>query len=123
MSGIAIVIDADAPVPPYEQIRAQIAEQARAGTLPAGTRLPTVRGLADELGLAPGTVARAYRTLEADRVIETRGRHGTFISVGSDPVAREAFAAAVEYATRIRRLGLGRAAAVAHLNAAFDAAA
>jgi len=116
-------VDHSAPTPPYEQIRAQIAEQARIGTLAAGTRLPTVRGLADELGVAPGTVARAYRALEEDRVIETRGRHGTFVSVGGDPVAREAFAAAMEYATRIRRLGLNHAAAIAHLNAAFDATA
>jgi len=114
-------VDHAAPTPPYEQIRAQIAEQARSGAVPAGTRLPTVRGLADELGVAPGTVARAYRTLEEDRVIETRGRHGTFVSAGGDPVAREAFAAAVEYATRIRRLGLNQAAAFAHLNAAFNA--
>lgn len=121
MSAISVVVDNTAPAPPYEQIRAQIAEQARSGEVPAGTRLPTVRGLADELGVAPGTVARAYRALEEDRVIETRGRHGTFVSAGGDPVAREALAAAVEYATRIRRLGLNHAAAVAHLNTAFNA--
>lgn len=112
----------DAATPPFEQIRAQIADQARSGALPAGTRLPTVRRLADDLGVAPGTVARAYRELEADRVIETRGRHGTFISAGDDAVIREAFAAAVEYADRIRRLGLSRADALTHLNAAFEAA-
>ena len=52
-------------------------------------------------------------------VIETRGRHGTFVSVGGDLVAREAFAAAVDYADRIRRLGLGADDARRHLDAAF----
>jgi DNA-binding transcriptional regulator YhcF (GntR family) len=118
---VRIDIDLDAASPPFEQIRTQIADQARAGALPAGTRLPTVRHLADELGVAPGTVARAYKELEADRVIETRGRNGTFVSVGGDAVAREAFAAAVEFVTRLRRLGLGRAEAIAQVTAAFDA--
>jgi DNA-binding transcriptional regulator YhcF (GntR family) len=116
-----VVIDHTAVDPPYEQIRAQIAAQARSGGLPAGTRLPTVRHLAADLGLAPGTVARAYKELESDRVIETRGRHGTFVSVAPDEVTREAFAAAFEYAARVHRLGLGLNAAVTHLSAAFNA--
>src|SRR5262249_49699950 len=94
-----VAVDPRAPAAPYEQIRAQIAGEARSGELPAGTRLPTVRALADELAVAPGTVARAYRTLEEDGVIETRGRHGTFVAAGGDATARAAFAAAVEYVT------------------------
>jgi DNA-binding transcriptional regulator YhcF (GntR family) len=116
-----VVIDHTAVDPPYEQIRAQVAAQARSGGLPAGTRLPTVRHLAGDLGLAPGTVARAYKELESDRVIETRGRHGTFVSVAVDEVTREAFAAAVEYASRAHRLGLGLNAAITHVTTAFNA--
>ncbi len=116
-----IAVDPAGAAPPYEQIRDQIFTQVRSGALRAGTRLPTVRRLADDLGVAPGTVARAYRTLEADGVIETRGRAGTFVSTGSDAVAREAFALAVEYAARMRRLGLDRAAAIHRVEAAFDA--
>jgi DNA-binding transcriptional regulator YhcF (GntR family) len=116
---IDIVIDGSA-VPPYAQIRARIADQARSGALPVGTRLPTVRQLADRLGVAPGTVARAYKELEADRVIETRGRNGTFVAAGGDAVTREAFAAAVAYAERIRRLGLTEREALAHVSAAFE---
>jgi len=116
-----VAVDPGAQAPPYEQIRAQIAAQARSGALPAGTRLPTVRALADELAVAPGTVARAYRTLEEDGVIETRGRHGTFVAAGGDETARAAFAAAVEYVTRLRRLGLGRAEALAQVEAALRA--
>ncbi|MEV5085276.1 GntR family transcriptional regulator, partial [Streptomyces sp. NPDC056159] len=69
--------------PPYEQVRAQISEQARSGALPVGYRLPTVRGLAESLGLAANTVAKAYRALEADGVIETRGRNGTFVAAAA----------------------------------------
>jgi len=45
-----------------------------------GDRLPTVRGLADTLGLAPNTVARAYRELEAGGWIVGKGRAGTFVA-------------------------------------------
>ncbi|MGW7333649.1 GntR family transcriptional regulator, partial [Streptomyces sp. NPDC054840] len=86
--------------------------------LPAGFKLPTVRGLAEELGLAANTVAKAYRALEADAVIETRGRNGTFIAAAGDAVSREAAAAAQAYADRVRRLGLTQAEA---LSAATDA--
>lgn len=110
---LKIVISTDAATAPYEQLRSQIAAQAHSGTLPVGHKLPTVRGLAQQLGLAPNTVAKAYRTLEADGVIETRGRAGTFIAAAGDAAAREAAAAAQAYAQRVHRLGLDRAAALA----------
>ena len=56
-----IDIDAGSPVPPYEQLRSQLAKQIGDRTLAVGTRLPTVRRLAADLGLAVNTVARAYR--------------------------------------------------------------
>jgi DNA-binding transcriptional regulator YhcF (GntR family) len=110
---VKLTIDAQAAVAPYEQLRAQLATQARDGTLPAGHRLPTVRGLAEQLGLAPNTVAKAYRVLEADGVIETRGRHGTFVAAAGAGAAREAAHAAEEFARRAHRLGLDAAAALA----------
>ncbi|WP_425835682.1 GntR family transcriptional regulator [Streptomyces fractus] len=103
---------------PYEQVRAQISELARSGVLPVGYKLPTVRGLAEELGLAANTVAKAYRALETDGVIETRGRNGTFVASAGDAAEREASAAAQAYAERVRRLGLSEDAA---LSAARDA--
>ena len=72
-----ITIDSASPVPPFEQLRGGLVDAISSGELAAGQRLPTVRRLADDLGLAPGTVARAYRELEASGVIETRGRNGT----------------------------------------------
>ncbi|MFJ7208634.1 GntR family transcriptional regulator [Streptomyces sp. NPDC098789] len=106
---------------PYEQLRAQISRQARSGRLPAGFKLPTVRGLAEELGLAANTVAKAYRALEADGVIETRGRNGTFIAAEGGTADREAATAAQAYAERAHRLGLTREAAEAAAAAALRA--
>ncbi|MEU6680778.1 GntR family transcriptional regulator [Streptomyces sp. NPDC046853] len=111
-----------AGVPSYEQVRVQIAEQARGGVLPVGYKLPTVRGLAQELGLAANTVAKAYRVLEADGVIETRGRNGTFVAAAGDTAAREASAAAQAFAGRARRLGLSEEDALAAAREALRAA-
>ena len=73
-------VDPPATEPPFEQLRRQIAARVGSGELPAGTRLPTVRALAAEVGLAVNTVARVYRELEADGVVVTEGRRGTFVS-------------------------------------------
>lgn len=99
-------MDADGTVPPFEQLRTQIASRAASGDLPSGTRLPTVRALAAQLGLAPGTVARSYRELEADGVVVTEGRRGTFVASPDAVRSPEAGAAAQAFATRARQLGL-----------------
>lgn len=75
-----VVVDGAGAEPPFEQIRRQIAEGAADGSLAAGQKLPTVRRLAADLGLAVNTVARAYRELESDGVTESYGRRGTFIA-------------------------------------------
>ncbi|QKW10635.1 GntR family transcriptional regulator [Streptomyces sp. NA04227] len=103
---IDLALDEDTGTPPYEQLRAQISEQARSGRLPVGYRLPTVRGLAQELGLAANTVAKAYRALETDGVIETRGRNGTFVAAAGDAAIRQAATAAQTFAEQVHRLGL-----------------
>ncbi|MFF4751205.1 GntR family transcriptional regulator [Streptomyces sp. NPDC002514] len=119
---MTLKIHIDDSVPPFEQVRAQISEQARAGVLPVGYRLPTVRGLAESLGLAANTVAKAYRALETDGVIETRGRNGTFVAAAGPAAAREAATAAQTYAERTRRLGLTEAEALAAVRDALRAA-
>ncbi|MFF8812538.1 GntR family transcriptional regulator [Streptomyces pactum] len=118
---LQITVDPDSATAPFEQVRAQIAEQARSGALPVGYRLPTVRGFAEELGLAANTVAKAYRALEADGVVETRGRNGTFVAAAGDAAAREAAEAAVAYARRAHRLGLDRTAALGAVQDALRA--
>ncbi|MFB7154298.1 GntR family transcriptional regulator, partial [Streptomyces virginiae] len=121
-TNLKITIDGSAgSAAPYEQLRAQIAARARSGKLPAGFKLPTVRGLAEELGLAANTVAKAYRALEADGVIETRGRNGTFVAAAGEGAAREAASAAQAFAERVHRLGLTEAEAIAAATAALRA--
>ncbi|MFJ6001503.1 GntR family transcriptional regulator [Arthrobacter sp. NPDC092385] len=74
-------IDLSSPVPPFEQIRAGIERLIARGALDDGARLPTVRSLAADLGVATGTVARAYRELEQAGLVEGRGRRGTLVRV------------------------------------------
>ena len=101
-----IRIDPDATTPPYEQLRAQLAAQMVDRTLVVGARLPTVRSLAADLGLAVNTVARAYRELEEAGLVETRGRGGTFVSAAGGSSRARAQAAARTYAETVRASGL-----------------
>ncbi|WP_375001990.1 GntR family transcriptional regulator [Aeromicrobium sp. CTD01-1L150] len=107
----ALVVDPTSAEPPFEQIRRQIASGADEGSLAPGHKLPTVRQLAADLGLAAGTVARAYRELESDGVIQTQGRRGTFIAsrLLTDV---DATSAARGYVAAARRIGLSREEAV-----------
>ena len=100
-----ISVDHDSPVPPYEQVRAQIANRISIGELAVGIRLPTVRQLAADLGLAVNTVARAYRELEQGGLVQSRGRAGTFVHT-SDLATAQAEAAARTYANVIHATGL-----------------
>jgi len=112
-------IDTRSSVPPFEQVRVNLLDQASTGTLAAGARLPTVRQLATELGVAANTVARAYRELEADGIIETRGRNGTFVSARGDVASQQAQLAARAYADRVRQLGVAADDALAWVTAAL----
>jgi len=120
MTKPAISIDPQAAAPPYEQIRVQVIDAVRSGGLVPGSRMPTVRGLADELGIAVNTVAKAYRALELDHVIETRGRAGSFVSATGDPSEQQAQLAASAYADRIAQLGLDAEQALAIVRAALQ---
>lgn len=102
-----VTVDPASDVAPFEQVRTQIARQVATGRLTAGQKLPTVRALAADLGLAVNTVARAYRELETDGVIATDGRRGTFVrSRTVEAGAGEVRRAAAAYATTARRAGV-----------------
>jgi GntR family transcriptional regulator len=106
-----INLDLSSPVPPFEQIRARVAALVDAGTLAPGTRLPSVRALAADLGIAVGTVARAYRELEGAGYVESRRRHGTTVA-GSPPAPpapsrSELDEAADRFIARATAAGLG----------------
>lgn len=72
-----IIVDVSATTPPYEQIRSQIAAQIQSGELPHNHRLPSIRQLAGDLRVAPGTVARAYSELEANGLISSTRTAGS----------------------------------------------
>jgi DNA-binding transcriptional regulator YhcF (GntR family) len=123
---VILRVDPASAVPPYEQIRAQVETMAATGVLPAGARLPTIRQLSKDLGLAGGTVARAYRELENDGIITTRGRHGSFVAElnGARPAAgtdRDMAGAAQEFAVRARQLGVDPKRAIELAREAFGA--
>jgi GntR family transcriptional regulator len=106
----------DGAGPPYVQVVERVRTLIERGSLLPGERLPTVRSLAEQLDLAPNTVARAYRALEDDGWIVGRGRAGTFVTetlperpaASDDALAR----AAAAYLRRAEQLGFDRAAAV-----------
>jgi len=104
-------VDTASPVPAYEQLRSQLSDMILSGTLAEGHRLPPIRQLAADLGLAPGTVARVYSGLEAAGLVTSRVRHGTVVASGRgesrDVIQRRSAEAAREFALAVRRLGLG----------------
>jgi DNA-binding transcriptional regulator YhcF (GntR family) len=112
-------IDQTSSVAPFEQIRAQYAAQIADGTLVVGTKLPTVRALADELALAVNTVARAYRELETAGLVETRGRAGTVVSARGEESTQRLQQAAQGFAQLVRELGIEPDRAVAIVRAAL----
>lgn len=75
----AIRIDLTSKVAPFEQIKASIIGAIADGSLPVGHRLPSIRQLAADLGVAPNTVARSYRELEDGGFVMSRGRRGTTV--------------------------------------------
>ncbi len=83
-----IAVDLDSSTPHYEQIRAQVSALITTGALSEGDRLPTVRTLAADLGIAAGTVARAYRELEAAGHVTTRRRLGTVVTAPTRAAGR-----------------------------------
>lgn len=74
-----IVIDFDDPNPPFAQLIGQIKTAVASGILVPGDPLPSIRQLASDLELNSKTVAKAYRLLERDAVIQARGYRGTFV--------------------------------------------
>ncbi|HKT02610.1 MAG TPA: GntR family transcriptional regulator [Rugosimonospora sp.] len=114
-----IVIDSASPVPPFEQLRTQLARQIQDRTLAVGTRLPTIRRMAADLGLAVNTVGRAYRELEEAGLIETRGAAGSFVSAAGEKGRERARHAAAEYAAVIASVGIDTDEAIRIVQAAL----
>lgn len=110
-------VDHDAAEPVFEQVRRQVVDAVADGRLAPGDKLPPVRTLAADLGIAANTVAKAYKELEAAAVVATRGRAGTVVLGPSTEQA--ARAAAADYVARARMLGLDDEAVLAHVRRAL----
>lgn len=82
-------IDGRSSQPIYEQIINQMKQNVIAGYLKPGDMIPSVRRLALDLSITPGTVAKAYQELERQHVIETLRGKGTFITAGASPLLAE----------------------------------
>ncbi|QNN63411.1 GntR family transcriptional regulator [Leucobacter denitrificans] len=121
MASPDFTIDPASSVPPFRQLHDSVVAAVKSGALVPGAKLPTVRALAAELGLATNTVASAYRSLEAAGVVEGRGRAGTFVQFGDDPIESGARQIALDAARGLRDLGVDRARALKLLGEAFDA--
>mgnify|MGYP001941249154 CR=1 FL=1 len=101
-------IDPSSPTAPYEQLRSQLVAQIISGELRPGDRLPAVRRLAGDLGLAPNTVARTYRELEHQGFVRTAGRNGTVVATpDSGEASDQARDLSDVFVRQMRGLGLG----------------
>lgn len=109
---MAFTIDKTASTPPFEQLRDQLIDQIRRGDLSPGTKLPPVRTLAVDLGLAANTVAKTYRELESSGFVQTRGRHGTVVAptLGDPEQHRSALALTRDYLAAMSAIGLSAGA-------------
>ena len=80
-------IDFKSDLPIYEQIRREIILDLAKGNIKAGDKLPSVREMAENIGINLHTVNKAYKLLEADGVISMDRRFGSLISENINPMA------------------------------------
>ena len=92
----ALLVDTTDPTPPYEQLRRQLTDLIGSGVLAPGSRLPPLRQLAADLGLAVGTAGRAYRELEAAGLVVSRRGGGTRVAAGAARRSAAEVAAALD---------------------------
>jgi len=117
---VNLVVDLKGRVPVYEQIRAQLAGYISTGALGPGDRLPTVRGLATDLGIAINTVGRAYAELESAGLVSTKRRVGTIVTAANRaPIPGDVVEAADRLAAAVGSAGLTEQVAIDVLHAAL----
>lgn len=121
MTDVRIVVDADSGVPPWRQIYDQIERMIVGGVLAPGTRLPSIRQLARDFGLAAGTVARVYSELEAMALVATSRNRGTVVAEQSTRPDRDLLlrTEAARFAAFARDLGIGADAAASAVRDAY----
>lgn len=119
---LRIVVDTENGLAPWRQVHDQIIRAVTSGALPEGARLPPIRQLARDLGLASGTIARVYRELETAGWVVTARARGTVVTTPPALPDRDGQlrSAAAEYAARAQDLGADVEAAVEAVRAAWD---
>lgn len=119
-----VQVDSASPVPVFEQLRAQIERLIVSGQFAPGAKLPPIRHLAADLGLARGTVNKVYDALARDGLVATAGRHGTVVLPGvrGTTTAATLAVAADRFVIAARQLGLDDAAAHAAITEALGRA-
>ncbi len=114
-----IRLERDSDTPASRQIQSGITGAIRSGVIAPGYRLPTVRELAKQLGVAAGTAAKAYKALEAAGLVTTRPRHGTRVAA-PDAAASRVMTAARAYADSAQQAGLSLEDAARELERAWQ---
>ena len=104
-SDLSAALDPAASAPPFDQIRSRVVSMVKSRQLIPGDRMPTVRQLATDLGVAANTVARAYRELETEGVLTTGRRQGTVVAALPSHAPDPLSAAAAEFVAIARSLG------------------
>ena len=120
---VSVTLDMLSATPPYEQVRTQLAGHIRTGALRPGDKLPVVRALAADLGVATNTIARAYRELEAGGLVTTRRRVGTIVQAPPSPAGPELQQQAVLFVRAARSAGLAEEEIVDLVRGAMSGAA
>ncbi len=105
-----VTVDPSSPLPVYEQLRSQLQRLISSGQLPVGTRLPTIRQMAADLGVASATVSRVYEMLASDGWVTAAGRRGTVVhrQPAAADLRAEIVGAADHLALLARQSGLDR---------------
>lgn len=114
-----ITVDDNNPMPAFEQIRSQLANLILLGALATDERLPSVRQLAADLQVAPGTVARAYTALENEGLVTTGRGAGTRVRLQAEQFP-DLLDQATDFAEAAREHGIDLDAAVLALRAAWS---
>ncbi len=124
---VIFTVDPRSGIPIYLQIIEQVKRSVALGLLASGEQLPTVKQLALDLTVNPNTVARAYRDLEHDGVIETASGRGSFVrangsaDAASIAAGRDVACGEIDGAVRTAKsLGLARAAVTELFESSLD---
>lgn len=78
-----IIVDLEGSTPLFSQLVEQIKHAVASKKLAAGDPLPSIRQLGNDLDINNKTVAKAYKLLERDQIIESKGYRGSFVREGA----------------------------------------